>query len=60
MGIKGGSMAKEITVEKLHNRLTVVEVVVFISLVLNAVSGFLALKSHQEVKQVQEQTGVQQ
>lgn len=53
-------MARELTVEKLHSRLKIVEGVVFISLILNAISGHFAMKSQREVNQVQEQTGVRQ
>ena len=50
-------MAHEKTYESLHKRLQVVEVVVFLSLVLNVVQGYFTIHTHNQVNQVQEQVG---
>jgi len=47
-----------ITLQTLHLRMRVVEVVLLVSLVLSSISGYVALKSHQKATDVQEQTGV--
>jgi hypothetical protein len=45
------------TTEDVHKRLQVVEIVVFLSLVLNAVQGYFTIHNHNQVNQLQEQAG---
>jgi hypothetical protein len=47
-----------LTPHNLHIRLRVVEVVLLLSLILNVVSGYIAMHSQQQVTEVQQQTGV--
>jgi hypothetical protein len=44
-----------LTSEGIHKRLQIVEIVVFISLVLNAITGYIAVQSKKQVNQVQNQ-----
>ncbi len=46
------------TSEGIHRRLRLLEIVVFISLTLNVVSGFLSIRNAHHVNQIEEQTGV--
>jgi len=41
----------------LHRRLQIVEIVVFVSLMLNVIQGYLTIHNHKQVVQLQEQTG---
>jgi hypothetical protein len=45
------------TVPSLHARLQIVEVVVFLSLLLNLVQGYYALHTHKQMTQIEQQTG---
>ena len=49
---------KNLSPHNLHLRLRVVEVVVFLSLVLNLVQGYMTAHTEHRVDQVQQQTGV--
>ena len=46
-----------ISTGSLHKRLQIVEVVVFLSLTLNVVQGYLTIHNHNQVTQLQEQVG---
>ncbi len=51
--------ATRITNERLHKRIQIVEWVLLLSLILNVLSGGLALHNKKDVEQLQNVTGVQ-
>ena len=50
---------RDLTLHGVNTRLKVVEIILFISLVLNVVAGYMAAHSEKRVTQVEQQTGVQ-
>lgn len=52
-----GENSMNLTLDSVNRRLRILEMVVFVSLILNLASGFLAMRNAKHVQAVEQQTG---
>ena len=55
--MKDTNAKEEMSLHDVHKRLQIVEIVVFLSLLLNVVQGYYTMHNHRQMNDIQQETG---